>query len=297
MIGRRTMRLAITIATHNRIEELTRTCERVQTLDPPPDELWICADGCSDSTVDWVRAHLPHAQLIVHERAHHSIRSRDEMLRATTADIVVGLDDDSYPLDADFVSRVKARFLSWSRCAVLSFPQRTDEFPSTLTQHDFGPVLRAGSYVNAASAMRRSAYIELGGWPLFFEHMGDEPDFAVRCLAQGWEIFHDTSLAFRHHWSARMRSEIRNHHRHARNEQWSILLRCPAPWWPLLCLRRALGQFLYACKRGPSWMVREPAWWWAALKGAPVAWRHRAPVSWSVYRRWLALLRRPEPCT
>jgi GT2 family glycosyltransferase len=288
------MRLALTIATKNRRPELERTLAQLRTLDPPADELWIVADGCTDDTVPWVRAHAPDARLIVHAQSQHSIRSRDEMIRATAAEIIVGLDDDSYPLAANFVAHVKRRFAARPRCAVLSFPQRTDEFPVTLTATDFGPPCRAGSYVNAASAIRRAAYLELGGMPLEFEHMGDEADFGLRCIAAGWEIIYDTAVVFRHHWSALERSEVRNHWRHSRNEAWSILLRCPAPWWPLLHLRRAAGQAAYALRRGPAWLVREPQWWWAAARGAPAIWRQRRPVDWAAYRRWLALMRRPE---
>lgn len=291
------MRLAITIATRNRRSELERTCAALAGLNPQPDEFWICADGCGDDTVEWVRRHCPQAQLIVHAQSRHSIRSRDEMIRSTSCDIVVGLDDDSYPTEKDFVAKVKARFAAWPRCAVLSFPQRTDEFPATLAQTDFGPLLLTGSYVNAASAIRRSTYLELGGWPLFFEHAADEPDFALRCIAGGWEIIHETRVVVRHHWSALMRNEIRIHQRHARNELWSVLLRCPSPWWPLVALRRAAGQFGYACKRGPAWMVREPLWWFEAIRGSGRAWRERQPLEWPAYSRWRQLLRNPEPVT
>ncbi|MEY4939529.1 MAG: hypothetical protein RIQ93_1264 [Verrucomicrobiota bacterium] len=289
------MRLAITIATRNRRAELERTCAALARLEPPADEFWICADGCDDDTVEWVRRHCPEAQLMVHAQSRHSIRSRDEMLGATDCDIVVGLDDDSYPLDKDFVSVVKARFAAWPDCAVLSFPQRTDEFPGTLAQADFGPTMLVGTYVNAASAIRRQAYLDLGGWPLFFEHAADEPDFALRCIASGWQVIHDTSIIIRHHWSALMRNEVRVHHRHARNELWSVLLRCPCPWWPLVALRRAAGQFGYACRRGPSWMGREPLWWWEAAKGFMRVWQQRQSLEWSAYSRWRQLLRNPQP--
>jgi hypothetical protein len=86
---------------------------------------------------------------------------------------------------------------------------------------------------------------------------------------------------------------MRTHHLHARNEQWSILIRCPWPWLPLLCLRRAAGQLRYAASRGPAWVLREPRWWLQALRGL----RHirRRPVSWKGYRLWLSLLRSPRP--
>jgi hypothetical protein len=128
-----------------------------------------------------------------------------------------------------------------------------------------------------------------------FEHAYDEPDYTLRCLNAGWEVIHDTTQPFRHHWSARMRNEINIHHRHARNEQWSVLMRCPAPLWPFAALRRAAGQFAYALRRGPAWVVREPVWWWRAARGASAAWSQRAPASAAAYRRWRALLRHPEP--
>ena len=76
--------------------------------------------------------------------------------------------------------------------------------------------------------------------------------------------------------------------------QWSIWLRCPWPWWPLLSARRLLGQARYAARRGPGWLIREPKWWWRTLRGCGPIWRQRAPVAWRAYRRWLRLLRRPE---
>ena len=288
------MRLAITIATRNRLPEVERTCAALARLEPQPDELWICADGCQDDTVEWVRRSCPQARLIVHGASQHSIRSRDEMIRATDCDIVVGLDDDSYPVDGNFVTAVKARFAACPRCAVLSFPQRTDEFPATLNQTDFGPTLLAGTYVNAASAIRRSAYLDLGGWPLVFEHAADEPDFALRCIASRWQVIHETSIVIRHHWSALMRNEVRVHHRHARNELWSVLLRCPFPWWPFVAAIRSAGQFRYACRRGWSWVIREPRWWWQALRGSIGIWRLRQPVDWPSYHRWRTLIRQPE---
>ena len=44
--------VTISIATHNRCEDLVRTCRALEKLDPPPAEIIICADGCSDDTVD-----------------------------------------------------------------------------------------------------------------------------------------------------------------------------------------------------------------------------------------------------
>ena len=67
------MRVAITIATKNRRDDLARTCAELRKLNPAPDEFWICADGCTDDTVAWVKQHVPEARLIEHAVSQHSI--------------------------------------------------------------------------------------------------------------------------------------------------------------------------------------------------------------------------------
>jgi hypothetical protein len=97
----------------------------------------------------------------------------------------------------------------------------------------------------------------------------------------------------RHHFTAIQRNEIRTHHRHARNELWSVLLRCPAPQFIFVALFRALRQAGYAASRGGRWLVREPQWWWQALRGMARCWRQRTPLPWSKYAAWMKLVRRP----
>jgi hypothetical protein len=83
------------------------------------------------------------------------------------------------------------------------------------------------------------------------------------------------------------RNELAIHHRHARNECWSVLMRCPFPWMPFVLLGKALSQARYASTRGWYWLRQEPVWWWQAMAGIPKAWRQRQPVRWESYRLWL----------
>ena len=287
------MTTAISIATHNRLAELRRTLGVVAELDPPPDELLVCADGCNDGTAEFLREHFPGAKVIEHAEAQGSIRSRIELMRAAGSEIVVSLDDDSYPVDSDFIARVRELFARKPHVAVGSFAQRTDEFPETLAGEDFGPGRYTANYVNAAAAFRRSVYMRLEGWPPEFEHAYDEPDYTLQCLAAGYAVYYDTSIVIRHHFTSLKRNEIRTHHRHARNEQWSMWRRCPFPGVLAISPYRALSQLNYARKRGAGWMVREPAWWWMALRGLPDALGKRRAVPGRVYRQWLRLIRHP----
>ena len=283
------MTVSVMIATRNRPEELRKTCRVLQQLTPPPQEILITADGCSDGTVAFVNSAMPNAKLIVNEPGRGSAASRDRMMREARGDLVLALDDDSYPEQLDCIARLIPIFEQRPQHAVLHFPQRTDEYPETLAQPNFGPEHLIRSFANSGAVLRRSTYLQLPGFEPHFFHMYEEPDYALQCVAAGYEVLFSPVVTIRHQYSGQVRSEMRNHHRHARNEFWSVLLRCPFPYAPGVALYRALSQFRYACQRGFSWAIREPAWWWQAVAGVPYCLAKRHPVSWTSYKRWLRL--------
>src|SRR5881397_188864 len=277
------------ITTRDRAEALQRTCEIIAALSPPPAEVLITADGCADNTVNVIRRHLSHATVIVNKSARGSVACRDVMMRQATADLVFALDDDSYPEQMDCIALVSRFFERKPKLAVLHFPQRSDEYPETLTQTEFGLEHLTRSFANSGAVLRRSTYLQLPGFELQFFHMYEEPDYALQCVAAGYDVLFSPILTIRHHYSRQARDEIRVHHRHARNEFWSTLIRCPLPFAPGLLAWRVFSQFRYACRRGWSWVFREPGWWAQALLGVPYFIRKRKPVSWEAYKRWLSL--------
>ena len=127
------------ITTKNRIAELRRTWRALQQLDPTPLEVLITTDGCTEEIVAAVKAELPEARLFVNQIGLGSVASRDRMMRAARGDLVLALDDDSYPEQLDCIGRIVPTFEQRSNLAVLHFPQRTDEYPETLAQTNFGP--------------------------------------------------------------------------------------------------------------------------------------------------------------
>ena len=211
------------------------------------------------------------------------------MMRAARGDLVLAFDDDSYPEQLDCIARIVPMFEQRPNLAVLHFPQRTDEYPETLAQTNFGSEHLTRSFANSGAVLRRSTYLQLPGFESRFFHMYEEPDYALQCVAAGYDVLFSPMITIRHHYSGQARDEIRIHHRHARNELWSTLMRCPLPFALGILMWRVFSQFRYACKRGWSWVVREPVWWWQALGGIPYCLRKRRPVSWRGYKRWLRL--------
>jgi len=283
------MTVSVMITTRNRLTDLQRTCRVLRTLNPAPLEILITADGCTDDTVEAVKIELPDAKLIVNETGRGSVASRDRMMREARGDLVLALDDDSYPEQPDCISRITPLFEQNPKLAIAHFPQRTDEYPETLTQTDFGSPRLTRSFANSGAVLRRTVYLQLPGFEPKFFHMYEEPDYALQCVAAEYEVLFTPLITIRHHWSGRTRSEMRNHHRHSRNECWSTVMRCPLPQMPLLVLYRVLSQLLYACKRGPQWVLREPVWWWQAAGGIKYCLLKRRSIPWPQYKNWLRL--------
>ena len=282
------MRVSIMITTNNRLEELQRTLQMLGKLDPAPDEVLVTADGCTDGTAEFLSA-MPNVKFVVNQPARGSVASRDRMIREARGELVLALDDDSYPEQLDCIARFVPLFEQRSNLAVLHFPQRTDEYPDTVAQMDFGHEKLTRSFANSGAVLHRSTYLELAGFEPRFYHMYEEPDYGLQCLAAGYDVVFSPIVTIRHHYSGQARDEIRIHHRHARNEFWSSLMRCPFPFALGVLGWRVASQFRYACRRGWSWVVREPRWWAQAVAGIPYFIRKRKPVSWAAYKRWLSL--------
>jgi GT2 family glycosyltransferase len=283
------MTVSVMVTTKNRVTELKRTCRILRQLEPSPLEVLITADGCTDGTAEFVESALSEAKLIINNPPIGSVGSRDRMIREARGDLILALDDDSYPEQLDCILRIVPLFEQRPKLAVLHFPQRTDEYPATLAETNFGSEHLTRSFANSGAVLRRSIYLQLPGFESRFFHMYEEPDYALQCVAAGYDVLFSPVITIRHHYSGQARNEMRVHHRHSRNEFWSTLMRCPFPFALALLTWRVFSQFRYACKRGWSWVFREPTWWCQALAGILSCLQKRKLVSWASYKRWLAL--------
>src|SRR5438132_14236210 len=273
------MTVSVMITTRNRVVDLRRTCRALQQLNPLPLEVLITIDGSTDHMAEAVEAELPQARTFVNPMDLGSVASRDRMMREARGDLVLALDDDSYPEQLDCIARIAQLFEQRLQLAVLHFPQRSDEYPETLSQTDFGPEHLTRSFANSGAVLRRSTYLQLPGFEPRFFHMYEEPDYGLQCVAAGYDVLFSPVITIRHHYSGQARDETHTHHRHARNELWSTLMRCPFPFAPVILIWRVFSQFRFACKRGWSWVVREPIWWWQALAGIPYYLQNRTHVT------------------
>ena len=152
---------------------------------------------------------------------------------------------------------------------------------AVLSRGDRGRYVAA--FANCGAAMRRDVYLQLAGFPGFFGHMYEEPDYALQCYAAGFAVWFEPDLVVRHHMSSVNRDEGRRQRLHARNELWSVLIRCPWPYLPAVALFRVWRQPRYAATQGMSDLLLQPAWWLSSLRGLPQCMARRTPIPWRTY--------------
>src|SRR5215471_4766528 len=116
------MRVSVMVPTRNRVRELRRTLAMVHALSPAPMEVLVTADGCDDGTQEMIKREFPDTRLRVNARPVGSVAARDWMMCHANGDLVLALDDDSYPEQRDCVARIAPFFEKNPELAVIHFP-------------------------------------------------------------------------------------------------------------------------------------------------------------------------------
>jgi GT2 family glycosyltransferase len=131
---------------------------------------------------------------------------RNAGVQACGGDVVLFLDDDGWYPDPGLASHVAARFAADPALAVLSMQVVDPEGGPGARWHV--PRLRAGdperssvvtTFLGGASAIRRSAYLEAGGYPDEFFYGHEETDLAWRLLDRGYRLEYDAAARMCHH--------------------------------------------------------------------------------------------------
>ena len=203
---------------------------------------------------------------------------RDLGVRSTKSDLVGFLDDDAELL-GDWSGLIREVFDADDRLAVASL-RIQDESGSSARRHvprfGAGSALQSGpvaTFLGGACVVRRSAYLDVGGyWPdLFYGH--EELDLSWRLVDRGWSlryladatVFHPASEVSRH--AEGWRRTGQNRVKVARRNLPRPLATVHTAGWLLLGLARAGS----AASRREYWRGWQSAW------REPVP---RTPMSW-----------------
>jgi GT2 family glycosyltransferase len=203
-----------TVVTNFETWELTsRLVRRVAALEP--DERVRVVDDRSTSSPP---ADLESAAIVERNPARWGlVRSLDAAIRRSTAELVVLFDSDACPVTA-YRTRLAGAFGAEPKLAVVGF-RTVDERGAATGSVEPEPgaaslvlgqrlhalarrLPRAGrgriSVYACAMAVRRSAYLELGGFDIGLDWLDLDHDLCMKAWAGGWTVRHDPELVAIH---------------------------------------------------------------------------------------------------
>lgn len=188
--------LTVVIPTWRRVDRLLGTLEELRLCDPQPAEIIVHADANDPETAPAVTAHFPDVRLLSAETRQGPGGARNRLLRESRHEIVVSLDDDSYPLDGDFFVAVLQAFDEHPKAGVLAMTIIHDDEPEVPRAPTHRPV---ADFVGCGCAYRRSAFLGTSGYlPLHPAYGMEEADVALQLLDRGWQILECRDLRIRH---------------------------------------------------------------------------------------------------
>jgi GT2 family glycosyltransferase len=270
--------VAVAIATRNRREQLLETLGYLRALPERPPIL-VVDNASTDGTADAVRERFPDVELLPLGE-NRGAAARNAAVRTLATPYVAFSDDDSWwepgglRRAADVLSTHPQLGLLAAR--VLVGPERRLDATCEAMAHS--PLTDAGGsavpgvpvlgFVACGAVVRRSAFLQVGGFDARYGIGGEERLLAGDLVAAGWLVRYDERIAVRHCPPAASADRPARAARVVRNDLWSVWLRRPTRAVPAATLR-ALAD------GGPGWQTLRGAG--AALGGLPWVVRERRP--------------------
>lgn len=263
--------VTVVVMTRNRRGELLDTLARLTALPGSPPVV-VADNGSRDGTVAAVRDAFPEVRVL--PLGHNAgVTARNEAVRLADTPYIAFSDDDSWwaPGALDRVAAVLDRHprIALVTAHVLVEPGGRDDPVSIEMQHSpvsgdpSLPGIPVLGFLACAAAVRRDAFLAVGGFPERLHFSGEEELLAIDLAAAGWELRYMPDIVVHHSPSSSRDTDWRLR-RGVRNALWTLWLRRPAAHavrrsWQLLRSTRpavavtALGQAL----GGLSWVLRE----------------------------------------
>jgi len=295
-----TDRISVGIVTRNRRASLLRCLASLVLVDDVIDEVLV-VDDTGDEPLGDLAAEAPppiarKLRVILQPDRQGPIVARNTTVRIARNECVLLMDDDAYVIDAAAIRRAVDVFSGHHEIGAVAFAQAEADgvaWPAAMQPAAASRACYVPAYIGFAHLLRRSVFLQLGGYlePLHF--YGEEKDYCLRLLDANYAVVYVPDARVAHVPDQSGRSVSRYLRYVIRNDCLSALYNEPLPL-PLASVPLRLMRYTSMRQHGGvddpggmAWIVRELA---AAL---PDAWRNRRPVAWRTFLRWRRLRRSP----
>jgi GT2 family glycosyltransferase len=281
------------VLTHNRRQEVLRSLARLTNL-PEKPRILVVDNGSSDDTVAEVARQYPGIEVCA-TGANLGASGRNLGIQLLDQPYIAMCDDDTWWKPGS-LRRAVDLFDAHPRLAVacarvlVGTDEQIDptcldmeESPLPAEPEMPGPPLLG--FLAGASVVRRSAFMNVGGFEPRFFIGGEEELLAVDLAAAGWWLCYVPELIV-HHFPSELRDATSRRWQLVRNGIWSAWLRRPVT----SALRKTWQLTFNAPLQSSTWKG-----FWKAVTGLPWIVRERRVIPDSIERGLRLLEGRPAP--
>jgi GT2 family glycosyltransferase len=264
-------RVSVVVITRDRRSEVVRSLARLLALPDRPAVILVDNDS-SDGTADAVEEPYPTVDVVRLER-NLGAAARTIGVERTRTPYVAFSDDDSWwtagalERAADILDRVPGVGVLAARVLV-GRDDRLDPVCRAMRNSPLGEVPGAGprvlGFVACGAVVRRSAYLQVGGFHPRYGVGGEEALLALDLAERGWDCAYTDDVVAHHHPSP-VRDRSARRVREVRNDMWTLWLRRPlstalpgtARVLARLPVDRDARAGMRAALAGAHWVLRE----------------------------------------
>jgi GT2 family glycosyltransferase len=196
--------VSVMLPTWRRSESALATLDKLKSLTPPPAEILVHVDGGDTVSASRIAAVHEDVTVLTSSQRIGPGGGRNRMLEIASQPFIASFDDDSYPIDADFLNRAVAVMNAYPQAAIVG----STIFHRGETVTDAATNISMTNTFVGCGVLYRKALLPPDGAPyvpLPVAYTMEENDLALRLLDAGHDImvspwlrvFHDTSLT--HH--------------------------------------------------------------------------------------------------
>ncbi len=224
--------VTVVIPTYERVAPLTATLAHVRACNPAPAQIIVHVDNGDRSTAAALNDLAgPDLKVLYAQSRQGPGGGRNRAIAAARHEIIVSLDDDSYPVDADFFARVLALFGEYPQAAVIGTAifHRGEAIAA-----DERRVQLAPDFVGCGCAYRRTAFLATHGYqPIALAYGVEEVDMALQLHDQESTILASPWLRIRHETDRQHQINAAVTAAHIRNTALLAWVRYPLELTPL----------------------------------------------------------------
>jgi GT2 family glycosyltransferase len=196
------MEASIVIVSHNRKTDLALTLSIISVYLDSNHEIRVFLDGCTDGSEE-LKEQFPLVQWHFSKKRMGASPARNALLKHAKGKYFIGFDDDSHPLQANFVNTVKELFETNPSLGVLSFQEvkgifKNEQELETKREEGEIPDYNCNSFTGCGYAIRADVYNKTYGFPVWMDIYGEESCVSIEVMNKGFEIFYTSKISVHH---------------------------------------------------------------------------------------------------